>query len=87
MNYKVKVCGKMVAFDNKTINVVYGMLDYENDGYQTLMDGKVDYDEIMKYLCIIRAAWKLNMEGNVVNFESKYLCFDAYDGLHSSLPD
>lgn len=41
----MKVRGYLVAFHRKIIDVIYGMLDLENDGYRALMGGNVDYNE------------------------------------------
>lgn len=49
-NYNVRVRDKIVAFDNKTINGVYGMSHYEIGSYQILIGKMLEYDNIMKYL-------------------------------------
>lgn len=67
-----------MTFDSRTINIVYEIPDYENDGYKALIVGKVDYNDIMKYLCVSGAAWKSNSEGKLVNFQYKYICYDVY---------
>lgn len=69
----------MVSFDRTTINALYEMPNCENYGYQSMMGGTVPYDEILQRLCVPRAAWKLNLEGEVVNFESKYLVSTPYN--------
>lgn len=78
-DFKVRVRGKMVSFNKETINTVYSMPNYEADEYRELMAGTVNYFEIMQRICVPGASWKLNLNGDVVNFESKYLQRDAYD--------
>lgn len=70
--------GKIVAFDIQTINVVYNMPNYDNDGYRALIAGTVDYNDIMRYLCMPGASWKTNVEGNLVNFQAKFVLYEAY---------
>lgn len=77
-NYRVRVRGKMVAFDSATINAIYEMPSFEEDDYRTLMNGTVNYMEIMQETCTPGATWKLNLNGEVVNFESKYLKTSLY---------
>lgn len=76
-NYRVKVRGRMVPFDCKTINDLYSMPNFDEDDYVQYKRGNVDFGEILTNLCKPRAEWKLNTRQEPVTFKANTLKFHA----------
>ena len=68
------VRGKWVAFDCKSINEFYNVELVDDEAYQKLCEAP-NYTEIIKCLTNDQGKWKLNSEGQVVNFKAKGLLY------------
>lgn len=75
--FRVRVRGRMVAFDSKTINAVYSMPDIDEDEHTTFLGGAVDYEEILRILCNPGAVWNINNDRTLVNFKANFLKYDT----------
>ena len=71
---RVWVMGKWVPFDSETINSFYNLANVDNEAYAKLRD-EPNYKEIIKCLTNDQEKWKVNSEGQVVNFKDKGLLY------------
>ena len=66
--------GKWVPFDSETINSFYNLANVDNEAYAKLRD-EPNYKEIIKFLTNDQEKWKVNSEGQEVNFKAKGLLY------------
>ena len=71
---KVRVRGKLIAFDSETINRFYNLKPMEDDRYKKFLE-KPNYVKLIKLLTNGQGEWKTNSEGYAVNFKAKYLTY------------
>ena len=71
---RVWVRGKWVLFDSETINSFYNLASVDNEAYAKLRD-EPNYKEIIKCLTNDQEKWKVNSEGQVVNFKANDLLY------------
>ena len=61
-----------VPFDSETINSFYNLPNVDNEAYEKLRD-EPNYKKIIKCLKNDQEKWKINSEGQVVDFKAKGL--------------
>ena len=71
-NFRVFVQGKMVPFDRTTINQYYNLPNIDNDGYEHMLQGSINWETIMNALCLGTVTrWNLTQSGNIKTFRGK----------------
>ena len=71
-NFQVFVRGKMVPFDRTTINQYYILPNIDNDGYEHMLQGSINWETIMNALCLWTVTrWNLTQSGNIKTFLGK----------------
>lgn len=71
-NFRVFVRGKMVPFDRTTINRYYKLSNIENDAYERMLEGSINWDTIKDALCPGTVTyWDRNQRGVVKTFPGK----------------
>ena len=73
---RVWVRGKWVPFDNDNINAFYNLPEVDNEAYENLRK-EPNYFEIIELLTNNQEKWKINHEGQVVNFKANYGVFST----------
>ena len=63
-NLLVFVKGKLVSFDNSTINRFYKLSDIDNDEYSTYMSGELDLEQVLQTLGPL-AQWTMRGEETI----------------------
>lgn len=71
--YDVLVRGKRVSFSAQTINTLYSMPNYDQEGYRAFMQAPIEYDSLLDFLCYTGATWKLSASGHVMSFPARHL--------------
>ena len=73
---RVWVRGKWVPSDSDNINAFYNLPKVNNDAYENLRK-EPNYYEIIKCLTNKQEKWKINHEGQVVNFKGNSRVFST----------
>ena len=71
-NFQVFMRGKIVPFDRTTINKYYNLPNIDNDGYEHMLQGSINWETIMNALCpgtITR--WNLTQSRAIKTFPGK----------------
>ena len=70
---KVQVCGVLVDFSAKSINLYYNLESVSPEAFDRLHE-HLNYPEVLRLLTNRQSEWKLN-EGHAMNFKAKHLAY------------
>ena len=71
-NFHVFIRGKWVAFDRTTINRHYNLPNINNDEYEHMLNGEVNWETIMNALCpSTTTRWVMTQSGAFKSFPDK----------------